>query len=112
MTKGVMRPVRIPNADRSWHPIARRLWDALKFSGQSDFYQDSDWAFAYSLREDLSAYKKSNKRSGPDAPDDLLGLRAAARRRVRIELHEPAPETASAAVLAIASYKKELGLSK
>ncbi|MET9542486.1 hypothetical protein ABZY16_34150 [Streptomyces sp. NPDC006553] len=32
------------------------------------------------------------------------------RRRVRIELHEPQPEEQSAAVLAIADYKKELGL--
>ena len=31
------------------------------------------------------------------------------RRRVRIELHEPEPEEQSAAVLAIADYKKELG---
>ncbi|GAA2598547.1 MULTISPECIES: hypothetical protein [Streptomyces] len=25
VTKGEMRPVKIPNADRDWHPIARRL---------------------------------------------------------------------------------------
>ncbi|MGX1483122.1 hypothetical protein RKD45_002198 [Streptomyces griseus] len=26
------------NADRNWHPIARRLWDTLKSSWQADFY--------------------------------------------------------------------------
>lgn len=33
-------------------------------------------------------------------------------RRVRIELHEPEPEEQSAAVLAIADYKKDLGLAE
>ncbi|AKY03387.1 minor tail protein [Streptomyces phage Aaronocolus] len=115
VTKGVMRPVKIPNADRDWHPIAKRLWDSLKTSGQADFYQQSDWAFAYSLMEDLSYYKKSGKRSGQmlqtiySAFERLL-VTEGDRRRVRIELHEPEPETTPASVLAIADYKKELGL--
>ncbi|MEU9290922.1 hypothetical protein AB0D57_41455 [Streptomyces sp. NPDC048275] len=33
-------------------------------------------------------------------------------RRVRIELHEPEPEEQSTAVLAIADYKKDLGLAE
>ena len=117
VTKGEMRPVKIPNADRDWHPIARRLWDSLKTSGQSDFYQNSDWAFAYSLCEDLSHYKKSGKRSGQmlqtiySAFERLL-VAEGDRRRVRIELNEPEDEQDSAAVLAIADYKKELGLAQ
>ncbi|AKY03315.1 minor tail protein [Streptomyces phage Caliburn] len=115
VTKGVMRPVKIPNADRDWHPIAKRLWDSLKTSGQADYYQNSDWAFAWSLCEDLSYYKKSGKRSGQmlqtiySAFERLL-VAEGDRRRVRIELHEPEPETTPASVLAIADYKKELGL--
>jgi hypothetical protein len=116
VTKGVARPVKVPNADRSWHPIARRLWDALKSSGQADFYQDSDWALAYSLCEDLSHYKRASKRSGQmlqtiySAFERLL-VAEGDRRRVRIELHEPEPEVPSAAVLAIADYKQELQLT-
>ncbi|AFU61987.1 hypothetical protein SEA_BROPLEASE_5 [Streptomyces phage BroPlease] len=117
VTKGEMRPVKIPNADRDWHPIARRLWDSLKTSGQSDFYQNSDWAFAYSLCEDLSHYKKSGKRSGQmlqtiySAFERLL-VAEGDRRRVRIELNEPEDEQDSAAVLAIADYKRDLGLAE
>ncbi|MGP3686232.1 phage terminase small subunit [Streptomyces sp. IBSNAI002] len=109
------RPTKIPNADRTWHPIAKRLWDSLKESGQADFYQASDWALAYSLCEDLSFYKKSGKRSGQmlqtiySAFERLL-VAEGDRRRVRVELHEPEPEEQSAAVLAIADYKKDLGL--
>ncbi|MFD8257746.1 hypothetical protein ACFV19_02115 [Streptomyces griseoluteus] len=100
-----------------WHPIAKRLWDSLKQSGQADFYQQSDWALAYSLCEDLSYYKKSGKRSGQmlqtiySAFERLL-VAEGDRRRVRIELHEPEPEEQSAAVLAIADYKKDLGLAE
>ncbi|MEU0120642.1 MULTISPECIES: hypothetical protein [Streptomyces] len=117
VTKGEMKPVKVPNADREWHPIARRLWDSLKSSGQADFYQNSDWAFAYSLCEDLSHYKKSGKRSGQmlqtiySAFERLL-VAEGDRRRVRIELSEPEDEQDSAAVVAIADYKKELGLAQ
>ncbi|WP_455583896.1 phage terminase small subunit [Kitasatospora aureofaciens] len=117
VTKGVMREVEIPGGDPDWHPIARRLWDSLESSGQADFYQNSDWAFAYSLCEDLSVYKQSGKRSGQmlqtiySAFERLL-VAEGDRRRVRIELHEPEPEVQSAAVLAIADYKKELGLAE
>jgi hypothetical protein len=117
VTRGVARPAKIPNADREWHPIARRLWDSLKTSGQQDYYQSSDWALAYSLCEDLSYYKKSGKRSGQmlqtiySAFERLL-VAEGDRRRVRIELHEPEDETQEASVLAIADYKKELGLAE
>ena len=116
VTRGVAREAKIPNADRDWHPIARRLWDSLKTSGQQDFYQSSDWALAYSLCEDLSYYKKSGKRSGQmlqtiySAFERLL-VAEGDRRRVRIELHEPEPPRDDATVLAIADYKAELGLT-
>ncbi|MEU9044114.1 hypothetical protein AB0D63_20905 [Kitasatospora sp. NPDC048343] len=117
VTKGVMRDVEIPDVDPDWHPIAQRLWDSLKTSGQSDFYQNSDWAFAFSLCEDLSHYKNAGKRSGQmlqtiySAFERLL-VSEGDRRRVRIELHEPEPDVQSAAVLAIADYKKDLGLAE
>lgn len=115
VTKGEARPVKIPNADSDWHPIARRLWDGIKSSGQADFYQNSDWAFAYSLCEDLSYYKKSGKRSGQmlqtiySAFERLL-IAEGDRRRVRIELHEPVEDGPSASDEAIEQYKRDLGL--
>lgn len=122
VTKGVMRPVRIPAADKTWHPIAKRLYSSLKKSGQSDFYQQSDWALAWSICEDLSVYKTPShdrmgveyyKRSGQmlqtiyTAMERLL-VTEGDRRRVRIELSAPEEEGESAAVLAIADYRAEL----
>lgn len=126
VTKGVARPVTIPDADPTWHPIARMLWDSLLESGQQDFYQSSDWAFAYSLCEDLSMYKKPlvtkdgseyHKRSGQmlqtiyTAMDRLL-VTEADRRRVRIELDAPPPENETPAdVVVMDSYRQGLGVS-
>jgi hypothetical protein len=125
VTKGQLRPVtRIPAADKNWHPIAKRLYNSLKTSGQSDFYQDSDWMLAYSICEDLSVYKSPSfnrdgeeyfKRSGQmlqtiySSMERLL-VTEGDRRRVRIELSAPAPEGESATVLAIAAYRADLDL--
>ena len=125
VTKGVAREVTIPEPDPEWHKIARMLWDSLQNSGQSDFYQQSDWAFAYSLCEDLHQYKAPRvnsetgelyfKRSGQmlqtiySAMSNLL-ITEADRRRVRIELEPPAEEETPAAVLALADYKNALGV--
>ena len=83
-----------PAADPDWHPIATRLWESLGHSGQSRFYEPSDWAVAYSLMDDLSYYKASSKRSGQmlatimSAMSSLL-VTEGDRRRVQIELARP-----------------------
>ena len=126
VTKGVLRPVTVPDADPEWHPIARNLFDSLKTSGQADFYQDSDWWFAWSLCEDLSHYKEGSKgvdkdtgegynkpRSGQmlqailSAMTNLL-VTEGDRRRVKIELTEPPPTGPTAAVTAISDAKSRL----
>ena len=115
VAQGELRPVTVPHVDPDWHPIAIRFYKALRTSGQADFYQNSDWALAYSLCEDLSHYKQSTKRSGQMlqtiyAAFERLLVAEGDRRRVRIELHAPEVEAEPAAVLAIADYRRELGL--
>src|SRR5690242_19837193 len=102
-TRGQSRPVEIPVADENWHPIARMLWESLAKSGQADFYQQSDWAFAYSLMDDLTYYKNGYKRSGQmlqtiySAMSNLL-VTEGDRRRVRIELEAPPSDSTPARV--------------
>lgn len=48
----------VPDPDETWHPIATALYKSLAESGQSDFYQSSDWVFAYTVCDDLSRYKE------------------------------------------------------
>lgn len=46
--------VKAPPAGRGWHPIARRWYLSLKESGQSAYYEPSDWAYAQLLADQLS----------------------------------------------------------
>lgn len=125
VSTGERRKVVIPRADKDWHPIARMIWDSMKTSGQTDFYQQSDWAYAYSICDDISFYKKPmTAKDGTEyhkrSPEMLKALNTAMerllltegdRRRARIELAEPEPETEPASVTAIQDYKADLGLA-
>lgn len=125
---GQMRPTEIPEADPDWHAIAVMIWDSLINSGQADFYQQSDWAYAYSLCDDVSHYKNAgrwNKHSGEfeayRSPEMLKAIQSAMasllmtegeRRRARVELTQVEPEKSPASVIAIAQYKDDLGIDE
>ena len=46
--------VEQPPAGDDWHPVAVQWYDALARSGQSAFYEPSDWATAYMVAESMS----------------------------------------------------------
>lgn len=80
-----------PLPSESWHTAARQLWDSLEQSGQSRFYEPSDWAMAYVLMDDLTHYLRSRSRPGVKLSAILSGLGSLLvtegdRRRVRLEL--------------------------
>lgn len=43
-----------PPSNPAWHPIARAWYDSLGVSGQSKFYEPSDWAVAVLGAESMS----------------------------------------------------------
>jgi hypothetical protein len=43
-----------PKPDAKWHPVAKRWFVSLLTSGQSKFYEDSDWGTAYLIAESMS----------------------------------------------------------
>jgi hypothetical protein len=82
---------RRPAADSTWHPLAKRWWNALSKSGQSTWYQPSDWEHAYIWAEMLSRQLFSAKPSSMmlaawDAASVRLLVTEGDRRRMRIEL--------------------------
>lgn len=113
VTYGVRKGVAIPEPDPDWHPIALMLWSSLEDSGQADFYQQSDWAMAYSICDDISHYKKSGKRSGQmlatiySAMSSLL-ITEGDRRRVRMELTEPATDDDQPALAIVTNMRAQL----
>ena len=46
--------VTAPAPSEEWHSVARSWFESLAASGQSKFYEPSDWATAYLLAESMS----------------------------------------------------------
>lgn len=46
--------VDAPEPSGDWHPVAARWFESLAESGQSVFYEPSDWATAYLVAESMS----------------------------------------------------------
>ena len=109
----------IPEPDPAWHPNAARFYAALRTSGQSAFYEGTDWALGWHVAAMMSQ-NVSNPDSRNAAP--LLGqiLKGAeqllategARRRVRMELQRQGAGDESAqadsAVTAMEAYRPQL----
>jgi hypothetical protein len=106
---------RRPTPQADWHPLARRWWNALAKSGQSAWYEPSDWEHAYIWADLLSRQLASDKPSAMmlvawnDAAARLL-VTEGDRRRMRIELAK-AGETdpdKEAGVTAMDDWRKKL----
>lgn len=92
--------VVIPDAAPDWHPLAVTWFEALKASGQSRFYEQSDWAEAAVAAEILTrglAKEDGNKEFAQfqRTSRDLLATEAA-RRAAHVELQREGAENVSA----------------
>ena len=85
-----------PPADESWHRLAVDWYRALAVSGQSEFFQASDWAQAQVWAHLLSVELLKDKPSAmmiaawASGAGELLTTEGA-RRRMRIELERAKP---------------------
>lgn len=109
----------VPSPDPHWHPNATRFYEALRMSGQSAFYEGTDWALGWHVA--LMLNQNANNPGAPNAAA-LLGqiLKGAesllategARRRVRLELQRPGKGAESggedSAVTAMEAYRAQL----
>ncbi|QYB08016.1 hypothetical protein I1A62_29990 [Rhodococcus sp. USK10] len=115
--------VRVPAEDRAWHSVVKGWWRSLKDSGQSAFFEPSDWQAA---RMTASFASKVFKKLDNADVDDLkrlrpsvaqvwtmmadLGTTEVARRRVRIELIRAGEgDELDAEVVDIADYQTDYG---
>ena len=104
--------VEPPEPDPGWHPIAAKLWESVKQSTFTRYYEPSDWIVLYSACDDLSNYKKQERRSPTmlAAVNTMLTsllLTEGDRRRVRIEINRiDESEAESAGVTALQAWAK------
>lgn len=107
--------VEIPAPDEDWHPIALRWYAALSESGQSKFFEPSDWATACYVAEGMSRHLTKGSFGAQmfaavmSAASELLSTEGS-RRRLRLELQRPNQnrDTQATGVTAISAYKKRI----
>ena len=83
--------VTIPLASEDWHVYAAEWYDSLSASGQSKFYEPSDWEYARIVAEMAShaltaSHPSAQLIKAVLAAMDSLGTTEGARRRMRIEV--------------------------
>jgi lysophospholipase L1-like esterase len=81
----------MPPADLDWHPTAIDMYKSLADSGQSQFYEPSDWQFARFVCELMSRCLRSDKINGQLVTGIMAGFTdllatEGSRRRSRVEL--------------------------
>lgn len=115
LSKGERVPHRIPPADANWHPRAKQWYRSMSRSGMRDYYEVSDYEYARILCDALTEYYKR-----PTAMMlatilqgmTSLGVTEGERRRMRIELEDPKEAETSASLVAIDTYRAQLGVQE
>ena len=104
------------DADPSWHRVAAHWYEALGRSGQSAFYESSDWALAYAVAESMSReFSKPEPVSASAFQGWLKAMTSLLvtegdRRRLRLELERqgPAESEGGADVSELDEYRRRL----
>ena len=94
VTKGQTRRagIAIPQADPAWLPITRSWFNSLLLSGQSDFYEASDYATAVVAAKSYDIFLRTYNASVLAQfvrLSERLGVTIADRKRAHIELVDP-----------------------
>lgn len=104
----------IPEAG-DWCHTAMLVWDSFANSGQSDFWQESDWSYAYVICEWLNRLEldPTARGSAQNMATILQGMTnlmmtEAERRRARVELERPKPQEVPRSKAAVTDLRERL----
>lgn len=109
-------PTASPEPDPDWHPVALDFFVSLSHSGQSQFYEPSDWALAVYVTEAMSN-SLNHQREGRMSAHMFAAVLAGAtelmasegsRRRLRLELTRDDTPKENAGVTALNEYRRAL----
>jgi len=117
IAKGISKRkgIPIPVADPSWHPLARSWYNSLAYSGQSEFYEASDWATAVTAAKAYDIFLKTYNAGILGSfvrLSERLGVTISDRKRSRIELSDPETTDVDeeAADTAVIEWQGRLGI--
>lgn len=108
--------VPVPAAPKHLHEVARRWYLSLRHSGQSDFFEPSDWAAALYVAEAMTRNLEASRFSAQMfgavwAAMEAMLTTEAARRRARVEVERDLAESAAPpppGVSAIEEYRARM----
>jgi hypothetical protein len=102
----------VPEPDPAWHPLIRDLYESAGRSGQSAFWEPTDWNMLRIGSEVMSQQLNSGRPSAVmfaawDALMARLLMTEGDRRRLRLELERDKPEDPdeAAAVASMAAWR-------
>lgn len=111
---GTKTPTKAPPASRDWHPTARAWYLSLAKSGQSVFYEPSDWETARLVAEILTKLLNGERGFSQfgSTVERLMGnllTTEGERRRMRIELQKAEPPADDPKVRIMSRYRDAAG---
>jgi hypothetical protein len=107
--------IEIPEASAKWVPQARSWYNSLRLSGQSDFYEASDWSTAVAAAQAYDIFLKTYNAAVFASfvrLSERLAVTVTDRKRSRIELTDPEVSDADedAADAAVIEWQGRLGV--
>ena len=93
--------VTIPEPNAEWSNTTKMVWDSMLESGQTSFFESSDYAMLYLTCEGIDHWLEQGGRRSPELLRVLMQSMGSLlategdRRRLRIELEKPSPEDTS-----------------
>lgn len=88
-------PVRVPEPDPDWHPIALYAWEAFVGSPLNIYYTETDLAFGWMACDAIDSAYLSKSAMKIQAAESMMRnalFNESDRRRVKIELTRKEPE--------------------
>jgi hypothetical protein len=115
--KSRRKDIPVPSANPNWHPQAQSWFRSLALSGQSEFYEASDWSTAVLAAQIYDMFLRTyraNLLPSFERMSARLGVTVIDRKRNRIELDEPEPsdQDEEAADDAVIKWHGRLGIVK
>ena len=114
VSKGEMRAITWPRARKTWSDETKEIYDSVRKSGTTYWFQQSDVARLRFLCDEIDRYKKAGKQSAMMYTAIIsemsnLMLSESDRRKANIELQHPeSTEEEDAQVAHIADYRDGL----
>ena len=103
---------RIQPGEPSWPRQTRHWWGVISRMAHCCLWDEADWQFALDTAVVAAAFHRGDLKAARELRqrEKIMGTTMDARRDLRIRYVDPKPEGERPGLIALAEYKRELGL--